>query len=156
MPRRARHRQPAARACGADALDGVSNAVDDLIAQKVSGIGVIALDSVIAQTWVDKANGVNIPFTAVAVQVGDPASVAPLLCAGVTTWSPLRHWDVGGKTIGIVGLGGLGHMAVKFAHALGAYVVLFSTSPDKLADAKALGADEAIGLGIGEMINDER
>ncbi|WP_245395456.1 NAD(P)-dependent alcohol dehydrogenase [Anthocerotibacter panamensis] len=74
----------------------------------------------------------------------DPASVAPLLCAGVTTWSPLRHWDVGGKTVGIVGLGGLGHMAVKFAHALGAYVVLFSTSPDKLADAKALGADEAI------------
>jgi alcohol dehydrogenase (NADP+) len=75
----------------------------------------------------------------------DPASVAPLLCAGVTTWSPLRHWDVGiGKTVGIVGLGGLGHMAVKFAHALGAYVVLFSTSPAKLADAKALGADEAI------------
>ncbi len=75
----------------------------------------------------------------------DPASVAPLLCAGVTTWSPLRHWDVEpGKTVGIVGLGGLGHMAVKFARALGAYVVLFSTSPGKLADAKALGADEAI------------
>ncbi|KAB8320465.1 NAD(P)-dependent alcohol dehydrogenase [Tolypothrix campylonemoides VB511288] len=75
----------------------------------------------------------------------DPASVAPLLCAGVTTWSPLRQWDVGpGKTIGIVGLGGLGHMAVKFAHALGAYVVLFSTTPEKLASAKALGADEAI------------
>lgn len=75
----------------------------------------------------------------------DPASVAPLLCAGVTTWSPLRHWDVGpGKTVGIVGLGGLGHMAVKFAHALGAHVVLFSTSASKLADAKALGADEAI------------
>lgn len=75
----------------------------------------------------------------------DPAKVAPLLCAGVTTWSPLRHWEVSpGKTVGIVGLGGLGHMAVKFAHALGAYVVLFSTSPEKLADAKALGADEAI------------
>ncbi|AVH72195.1 NAD(P)-dependent alcohol dehydrogenase [Nostoc sp. 'Lobaria pulmonaria (5183) cyanobiont'] len=75
----------------------------------------------------------------------DPASVAPLLCAGVTTWSPLRHWDVGpGKTVGIVGLGGLGHMAVKFAHALGAHVVLFSTSAGKLADAKALGANEAI------------
>ncbi|MBW4581715.1 MAG: NAD(P)-dependent alcohol dehydrogenase [Tildeniella nuda ZEHNDER 1965/U140] len=75
----------------------------------------------------------------------DPASVAPLLCAGVTTWSPLRHWDVKpGKTVGVVGLGGLGHMAVKFAHALGAHVVLFSTSPDKLVDAKALGADEAI------------
>lgn len=75
----------------------------------------------------------------------DPASVAPLLCAGVTTWSPLHHWDVGpGKTVGIVGLGGLGHMAVKFAHALGAHVVLFSTSEGKLADAKTLGADEAI------------
>ncbi|MBW4689347.1 MAG: NAD(P)-dependent alcohol dehydrogenase [Komarekiella atlantica HA4396-MV6] len=74
----------------------------------------------------------------------DPASVAPLLCAGVTTWSSLRQWDVTGKTIGIVGLGGLGHMAVKFAHALGAQVTLFSTSEDKLADAKALGADAAI------------
>jgi alcohol dehydrogenase (NADP+) len=75
----------------------------------------------------------------------DPASIAPLLCAGITTWSPLRHWDVKpGKTVGVVGLGGLGHMAVKFAHALGAYVVLFSTTPGKLADAKALGADEAI------------
>lgn len=75
----------------------------------------------------------------------DPASVAPLLCAGVTTWSPLRHWEVGpGKTIGIVGLGGLGHMAVKFARAQGAHVVLFTTSPEKLADALALGADEAV------------
>ncbi|WP_320073176.1 NAD(P)-dependent alcohol dehydrogenase [Nostoc sp. MG11] len=74
----------------------------------------------------------------------DPASVVPLLCAGVTTWSPLRQWDVTGKTIDIVGLGGLGHMAVKFAHALGAQVTLFSTSEDKLADAKALGADAAI------------
>ena len=75
----------------------------------------------------------------------DPASVAPLLCAGITTWSPLRHWNVGpGKTVGIVGLGGLGHMAVKFADAMGAHVVLFSTSEKKLADALALGADEAI------------
>ncbi|MEG3862078.1 NAD(P)-dependent alcohol dehydrogenase [Microcoleus sp. herbarium12] len=75
----------------------------------------------------------------------DPASVAPLVCAGVTTWSPLQHWNVGpGKTVGIVGLGGLGHMAVKFARALGAHVVLWSTSPEKLADALALGAHEAI------------
>ncbi|WP_226889762.1 NAD(P)-dependent alcohol dehydrogenase [Nostoc sp. MG11] len=75
----------------------------------------------------------------------DPASVAPLLCAGITTWSPLRHWNIGpGKTVGIVGLGGLGHLAVKFAHALGAHVVLFSTSEQKLADGLALGADEAI------------
>ncbi len=75
----------------------------------------------------------------------DPASVAPLLCAGVTTWSPLRHWGAGpGRTVGVVGLGGLGHMAVKFAHALGAHVVLFTTSAAKLADARALGADEAV------------
>ena len=75
----------------------------------------------------------------------DPASVAPLMCAGITTWSPLRHWNIGtGKTIGIVGIGGLGHIAIKFAHALGAYVVVFTTSEQKLADALALGADEAI------------
>lgn len=71
------------------------------------------------------------------------ASVAPLLCAGITTYSPLRHWNVGpGKKVGIVGLGGLGHMGVKIAHALGAHVVLFTTSPGKAADAKRLGADE--------------
>lgn len=71
--------------------------------------------------------------------------MAPLVCAGITTWSPLRHWNVGpGKTVGIVGLGGLGHMAVKFAHAMGAHVVVFSTSDRKLADALTLGADEAI------------
>lgn len=75
----------------------------------------------------------------------DPASVAPLVCAGITTWSPLRHWNVApGMTVGIVGLGGLGHMAVKFAHAMGAHVVLFTTSEQKLAEALALGADEAI------------
>lgn len=74
-----------------------------------------------------------------------PASVAPLLCAGVTTYSPLRHWGVGpGMTVGVVALGGLGHMAVKFAHALGAHVVLFTTSEEKMADALALGADEAV------------
>lgn len=75
----------------------------------------------------------------------DPAAVAPLLCAGVTTWSPLRHWKIGpGMTIGVVGLGGLGHMAVKLAHALGAKVVVFTTSAGKCADALRLGADEAI------------
>ena len=69
------------------------------------------------------------------------AEVAPLLCAGITTYSPLRHWKVGkGTKVGIVGLGGLGHMAVKFAAALGAEVTLFSTSPGKEADAKRLGA----------------
>jgi uncharacterized zinc-type alcohol dehydrogenase-like protein len=73
------------------------------------------------------------------------AAVAPLLCAGITTYSPLRHWKVGsGSKVGIVGLGGLGHMAVKLAHAMGAHVVLFTTSPDKAADAKRLGADEVV------------
>src|SRR5450432_1617536 len=73
------------------------------------------------------------------------AGVAPLLCAGITTYSPMRHWGVTtGKKVGIVGLGGLGHMGVKFAHALGAHVVLFTTSPKKKADALALGADEVV------------
>ena len=75
----------------------------------------------------------------------DPAGAAPLLCAGVTTWSPLRHWKVGpNQKVGIVGLGGLGHMAVKFAHAFGAHVVLFTTSPGKIEDGKRLGADEVV------------
>lgn len=75
----------------------------------------------------------------------DPAAAAPLLCAGITTWSPLRHWKVGkGSKVGVVGLGGLGHMAIKLAHALGAHVVLFTTSPGKKADALALGADEVV------------
>jgi alcohol dehydrogenase (NADP+) len=73
------------------------------------------------------------------------AGVAPLLCAGITTFSPLHHWGVGkGKKVGIVGLGGLGHMGVKFAHAMGAYVVLFTTSPSKKEDALRLGADEVV------------
>ncbi|MFM1889724.1 MAG: hypothetical protein RLZZ565_481 [Planctomycetota bacterium] len=75
----------------------------------------------------------------------DPASAAPLLCAGITTWSPLRHWKAGpGKKVGIVGLGGLGHMGVKFAKALDAHVVLFTTSPSKVADGLKLGADEVV------------
>ena len=75
----------------------------------------------------------------------DPAAAAPLLCAGITTYSPLRHWKIGpGKKVGIVGLGGLGHMGVKLAHALGATTVLFTTSPGKAADAKRLGADEVV------------
>src|ERR1700689_2624025 len=75
----------------------------------------------------------------------DLAATAPLLCAGITTWSPLRHWKVGpGQKVGIVGLGGLGHMGVKFAHALGAHVVVFTTSPGKTADALRLGADEVV------------
>lgn len=73
------------------------------------------------------------------------AAVAPLLCAGITTWSPLRHWKVGpGSKVGVVGIGGLGHMGVKLAHAMGAHVVAFTTSEGKRADAKALGADEVV------------
>jgi uncharacterized zinc-type alcohol dehydrogenase-like protein len=75
----------------------------------------------------------------------DPAGAAPLLCAGITTYSPLAHWKVGpGQRVGIVGLGGLGHMGVKIARAMGAEVVAFTTSPDKVADAKRLGAHEAV------------
>jgi uncharacterized zinc-type alcohol dehydrogenase-like protein len=75
----------------------------------------------------------------------DPAAVAPLLCAGITTYSPLRHWKVGpGQKVGIVGLGGLGHMGLKFAHAFGAKTVLFTTSPGKIEDGLRLGADEVV------------
>ncbi|MGH8373245.1 MAG: NAD(P)-dependent alcohol dehydrogenase [Gammaproteobacteria bacterium] len=75
----------------------------------------------------------------------DPAAAAPLLCAGITTYSPLRHWKVGpGQKVGIIGLGGLGHMGVKFAHAMGARVVMITTSPEKGEDAKKLGADEVL------------
>jgi alcohol dehydrogenase (NADP+) len=75
----------------------------------------------------------------------DLAAAAPLLCAGITTYSPLRHWGVTkGKKVGVVGLGGLGHMAVKFAHALGAHVVVFTTSSGKKEDALRLGADEVV------------
>jgi alcohol dehydrogenase (NADP+) len=75
----------------------------------------------------------------------DLAAVAPLLCAGITTYAPLRHWKAGpGKKVGVVGLGGLGHMGLKFAHAFGAEVVQFTTSEAKIADAKKLGADEVV------------
>lgn len=75
----------------------------------------------------------------------DLAGAAPLLCAGITTWSPLRHWGAGpGKKVGIVGIGGLGHMGVKLSHALGAHTVAFTTSPSKVDEAKALGADEVV------------
>ena len=73
------------------------------------------------------------------------AGAAPLLCAGITTYSPMHHWNVGkGKKVGVVGLGGLGHMGVKFGHALGAHVVVFTTSPKKTDDALRLGADEVV------------
>ena len=75
----------------------------------------------------------------------DLAGTAPLLCAGITTYSPMRHWGVTkGKKVGVVGLGGLGHMGVKFAHAFGAHTVVFTTSPGKKDDALRLGADEVV------------
>lgn len=75
----------------------------------------------------------------------DPAAAAPLLCAGITTYSPLRHWKIGkGQRVGVVGLGGLGHMAIKLASAMGARVTLFTTSATKAADAKRLGAEEVV------------
>ncbi len=81
----------------------------------------------------------------VQFQDADLAGVAPLLCAGITTYSPLRHWKVGkGKKVGVVGLGGLGHMALKLGHAMGAQMVLFTTSASKTQDAKRLGADEVV------------
>jgi len=83
----------------------------------------------------------------------DLAGTAPLLCAGITTYSPMRRWGVTkGTKVGVVGLGGLGHMGVKFAHALGAQVVVFTTSPNKKEDALRLGADEVVvSRNAGEM-----
>ena len=75
----------------------------------------------------------------------DPAAVAPLMCAGITVWEPMRRWNVGpGVRVGVAGIGGLGHLAVKFAHALGASVTVFTTSADKMAEASALGADTVV------------
>ncbi|MBO3033349.1 NAD(P)-dependent alcohol dehydrogenase [Burkholderia pseudomallei] len=91
------------------------------------------------QIVVDEAFVLRVPDTL------DPAGAAPLLCAGITTHSPLRQWGAGpGKKIGIVGLGGLGHMGVKLARAMGAHVVLFTTSPSKIEDGKRLGAHEVV------------
>ena len=84
----------------------------------------------------------------------DPAAVAPLLCAGITTYSPLKHWKVGkGSKVGVVGLGGLGHMALKLAHAFGATVVQFTTSESKREDALRLGADEVVLSNNAEQMN---
>ena len=88
---------------------------------------------------VDEAFALRIPKSL------DLAAAAPLLCAGITTYSPLRHWKVGkGKKAGVVGLGGLGHMGIKFARAFGAHVVVFTTSPKKVEDALRLGAHEVV------------
>ena len=88
---------------------------------------------------VDQAYALKIPANL------NPAATAPLLCAGITTYAPLRHWKVGKNSkVGVVGLGGLGHMGLKFAHALGAHVVQFTTSPKKKEDAMRLGANEVV------------
>ncbi|AYO58392.1 hydroxyacid dehydrogenase [Chryseobacterium sp. 6424] len=88
---------------------------------------------------VDQAFGLKIPENL------DLKAVAPLLCAGVTTWSPLKHWDVKeGSKVAVIGLGGLGHMAIKLAKGLGAEVTLFSRSPDKIQDALDLGANAVV------------
>jgi uncharacterized zinc-type alcohol dehydrogenase-like protein len=88
---------------------------------------------------VDEAYSLRVPSNL------DLAATAPLLCAGITTYSPLRHWGTGpGKKIGVIGLGGLGHMALKFSHAFGAQTVQFTTSASKIEDAKKLGADEVV------------
>jgi alcohol dehydrogenase (NADP+) len=87
----------------------------------------------------------------------DLAGTAPLLCAGITTYSPLHHWEVGpGQKVGIVGLGGLGHMGVKFARALGAHVVLFTTSPNKIDDGLRLGAHEVVVSKDADAMNKHR
>jgi len=87
----------------------------------------------------------------------DLAGTAPLLCAGITTYSPMRHWGVTkGKKVGVVGLGGLGHMGVKFAHALGAHVVVFTTSPGKKVAALSLGADEVVISGNADEMQKHR
>lgn len=102
-------------------------------------LGGVTLGGYSGQIVVDQDFVLNIPENL------DPAGVAPLLCAGITTYSPMRHWNIGpGKKVGVVGLGGLGHMAVKFADAFGAEVVVFTTSPEKKEDAMRLGADEVV------------
>jgi len=88
---------------------------------------------------VDQAFALHVPENL------DPAAAAPLLCAGITTYSPLKHFNAGpGKKVGVIGLGGLGHMALKFSHAFGAETIMFTTSPSKCDDARKLGADDVI------------
>ncbi|WP_323119517.1 NAD(P)-dependent alcohol dehydrogenase [Burkholderia alba] len=101
--------------------------------------GAITFGGYSTQIVVDEAFVLRVPDTL------DAAGAAPLLCAGITTYSPLRQWQAGpGKKVGIVGLGGLGHMGVKLARAMGAHVVLFTTSPSKIEDGKRLGAHEVV------------
>jgi uncharacterized zinc-type alcohol dehydrogenase-like protein len=108
-------------------------------ADKVPGGGPVTYGGYSERIVCDEAFTLKVPKNL------DPAAAAPLLCAGITLYSPLKHWKAGpGKKVGIVGLGGLGHMGVKFARAMGAHTVLFTTSESKAADAKRLGAHEVI------------
>lgn len=103
------------------------------------GAGPVTYGGYASRIVVDQAFCLRLP------EALDLAATAPLLCAGVTTWSPLVHWGAGpGKRVGVVGLGGLGHMAIKLAHALGAEVTLFTSSPNKADDARRLGADRVV------------
>ncbi len=104
--------------------------------------GTVTYGGYSTQITVDETFVLHVPK---AFKENELPGVAPLLCAGITTFSPLHHWKVGkGSRVGVVGLGGLGHMALKLAHAMGAHVTLFTTSQGKTADAKRLGADEVV------------
>jgi uncharacterized zinc-type alcohol dehydrogenase-like protein len=106
---------------------------------KLKGTGEITFGGYAGQIVVDQHFVLKVPAGL------DPKGVAPLLCAGITTYSPLRHWKVGpGDKVGIIGLGGLGHLGIKFAKALGAHVVMITTSPAKGRDATRLGANEVL------------
>jgi len=104
-----------------------------------SGAGPVTYGGYSSQVVVDEA---------FCLRISDKlalAAAAPLLCAGITSWSPLKHWNITkGQRVGVVGLGGLGHMAVKLAHALGAHTVMFTSTPSKAEDAHRLGADEVV------------
>ena len=130
------------RAC-ADCKEGLEQYCDGMVLTYNSPDshqpGVMTYGGYSKQIVVDQDFVLRVPLSL------DPAAAAPLLCAGITTYSPLRHWKAGpGKKVGIVGLGGLGHMGVKLAHAMGATTVLFTTSPGKAADATRLGADDVV------------
>lgn len=106
---------------------------------KHAGAGAMTYGGYSTSIVCDEAFTIKVPTNL------DPAAASPLLCAGITTYSPLRHWKIGpGQKVGIVGLGGLGHMGVKFARAMGAHTVVYTTSPSKVEDAKRLGAHEVI------------
>jgi uncharacterized zinc-type alcohol dehydrogenase-like protein len=117
---------------GLPIVDGIKLAVQEINA--AGGINGSMIEIVVRDEFVLKIS-----------EKLDPAAAAPLLCAGITSWSPLKHWAVSkGDKVGVIGLGGLGHMGIKFAVALGAEVVMITTSPEKGADARRLGVSEVL------------